>query len=173
MAGGASKAQQKPRAVILTVPPRQIATLPVGFHSDGSNLHLRVTGPDRRAWVFRYMSNGKVRQIGLGSTVERAIGEARDLVDKSRRALLNGEDPASIFSRRDPESMKSGSMPRSSSRPVARAFATASTPHSGLPRLSAMHTISLATSALGPSPLQISKQFCDRSGPQKRRRRRN
>lgn len=85
--------------------PRQIATLPVGFHSDGSNLYLRVTGPDRRAWIFRYMSNGKVRQIGLRSTVERSIGEARDLADKMRRALLNGEDPAAILSKRDPESM--------------------------------------------------------------------
>lgn len=85
--------------------PRQIATLPVGFHSDGSNLYLRVTGPDRRAWIFRYMSGGKVRQIGLGSTVERTISEARELADKMRRALLNGADPASILSRRDPESM--------------------------------------------------------------------
>lgn len=85
--------------------PRQITTLPLGFHSDGSNLYLRVTGPERRAWIFRYMSGGKVRQIGLGSTVERTIGEARALADKMRRALVNGEDPASILSRREPESM--------------------------------------------------------------------
>lgn len=85
--------------------PRQVATLALGFHSDGSNLYLRVTGPDRRAWVFRYMSGGKVRQVGLGSTVERTIVEARELADKMRRALVNGEDPASIPSRRDPESM--------------------------------------------------------------------
>jgi hypothetical protein len=85
--------------------PRQIATLPLGFHSDGSNLYLRVTGPERRAWIFRYMSGGKVRQVGLGSTIERSIGEARDLADKMRRALANGDDPASVLSRRDPETM--------------------------------------------------------------------
>lgn len=85
--------------------PRQVATLPVGFHSDGSNLYLRVTGADRRAWIFRYMSGGKVRQVGLGSTVERTISEARELADKMRRALANGDDPASVLSRRDPESM--------------------------------------------------------------------
>jgi hypothetical protein len=85
--------------------PRQIATLQLGFHSDGSNLYLRVTGPDRRAWIFRYMSGGKVRQIGLGSTVERTISEARELADKMRRALANGDDPATILSRRDPEKM--------------------------------------------------------------------
>lgn len=85
--------------------PRQVATLPIGFHSDGSNLYLRVTGPDRRAWIFRYMSGGKVRQVGLGSTVERSISEARDLGDRMRRALANGDDPANILSRRDPEKM--------------------------------------------------------------------
>lgn len=85
--------------------PRQIATLPLGFHSDGSNLYLRVTGPERRAWIFRYMRGSKVRQVGLGSPIERSIGEARDLADKMRRALANGDDPASVLSRRDPESM--------------------------------------------------------------------
>jgi integrase len=85
--------------------PRQVATLPIGFHSDGSNLYLRVTGPDRRAWIFRYMSGGKVRQVGLGSTVERSISEARDLADRMRRALANGDDPANILTRRDPEKM--------------------------------------------------------------------
>jgi integrase len=85
--------------------PRQVATLRTGFHSDGSNLYLRVTGADRRAWIFRYMSCGKVRQVGLGSTVERSIGDARELADKMRRALANGDDPATILSRRDPEKM--------------------------------------------------------------------
>lgn len=85
--------------------PRQVATLPLGFHSDGSNLYLRVTGPDRRAWIFRYMSGGKVRQIGLGSTVERTIGDARELAGKMRRALANAEDPATVLSRRGPEAM--------------------------------------------------------------------
>jgi hypothetical protein len=85
--------------------PRQIATLPGGFHSDGSNLYLRVTGNNGRAWIFRYMSGGKVRQVGLGSTVECSIVEAREMADKMRRALANGDDPASLLSRRDPETM--------------------------------------------------------------------
>ncbi|HPN06784.1 MAG TPA: integrase arm-type DNA-binding domain-containing protein [Hyphomonadaceae bacterium] len=85
--------------------PRQVETLPVGFHSDGSNLYLRVTGPNARAWVFRYMDRGKVKQIGLGATVERSVTEARELADRMRRALANGEDPAGVLTRRDADSM--------------------------------------------------------------------
>lgn len=85
--------------------PRQVATLPVGFHSDGSNLYLRVSSANARAWVFRFMSAGKVRQIGLGSTVERSLTEVRELADKMRRALANGEDPGLVLSRRDPATM--------------------------------------------------------------------
>jgi integrase len=92
-------------AKINLLKPRQIATLPVGFHSDGSNLYLRVSGANARAWVFRYMSGGKIRQLGLGRTVERSLGEVRELADKMRRALANGEDPAVILTRRDPASM--------------------------------------------------------------------
>jgi integrase len=85
--------------------PRQIESLPVGFHSDGSNLYLRVTGQHARAWVFRYMSSGKVRQVGLGSTVERTMLEARAIADKMRRTLADGGDPAMVLTRRDPETM--------------------------------------------------------------------
>jgi len=92
-------------AKINLLKPRQVTTLQVGFHSDGSNLYLRVSGPNARAWVFRYMSGGRIRQLGLGKTVERSLGEARELADKMRRALANGEDPALILTRRDPASM--------------------------------------------------------------------
>jgi len=92
-------------AKINLLKPRQIATLPVGFHSDGSNLYLRVSGPNARAWVFRYMRGGKIRQLGLGKTIERSLGEARELADKMRRALASGEDPALILTRRDLTSM--------------------------------------------------------------------
>lgn len=85
--------------------PRQIATFPTGFHSDGSNLYLRVSGSNARSWVFRYMRNGKVKQIGIGTTIERLLTDARKLEDKLRTALADGEDPAAILARRDPESM--------------------------------------------------------------------
>lgn len=85
--------------------PRQVATLPVGFHADGSNLYLRVTSPTSRHWVFRFTLNKRVRQIGLGSTVERSIIEARALAQKMREALRDGVDPATILAARDPAKM--------------------------------------------------------------------
>ncbi len=80
--------------------PRQVATLPIGFHSDGSNLYLRVTSETSRQWVFRYSSNGKIKQIGLGSTIDRGLTDARDVADKMRKVLANGGEPATVLTRR-------------------------------------------------------------------------
>lgn len=85
--------------------PRQVATLPVGFHSDGSNLYLRVTSLTSRQWVFRYSVGGKVRQLGLGSTIERPIADARALAQKMREAVRDGLDPSAMLSARDPDKM--------------------------------------------------------------------
>lgn len=85
--------------------PRQLATLPVGFHSDGSNLYLRVTSLTSRQWVFRYSVRGKVRQLGLGSTIERPIADARALAQKMREAIRDGLDPSALLNARDPDKM--------------------------------------------------------------------
>lgn len=92
-------------AQINLLKPRQVATLPVGFHSDGSNLYLRVTSPASRQWVFRYSQYGKVRQLGLGSTVERTIADARTLAQKMREAVRDGLDPSALLNARDPDKM--------------------------------------------------------------------
>lgn len=92
-------------AKINLLKPRQIATLPEGLHSDGSNLYLRVASATSRAWVFRYTARGKVRQLGLGSTVERPITEARSVAQKMREAIRDGLDPAAVLNARDPNKM--------------------------------------------------------------------
>ena len=48
---------------------------------------------------------GQNPATGLGKTVERSLGEAPDFAHKMRRALVNGEDPALILTRRNPASM--------------------------------------------------------------------
>lgn len=92
-------------AQINLLKPRQVATLPIGFHSDGSNLYLRVTSPASRHWIFRYSSRGRVRQLGLGSTVQRPIADARALAQKMREAIRDGLDPAALLTARDPDKM--------------------------------------------------------------------
>lgn len=89
-------------AKIHLLKPRQVGTLPVGLHSDGSNLYLRVSSPTARAWIFRYTARGRTRQLGLGSTVERSIVDARVIAQKMREAIRDGLDPANVLKARDP-----------------------------------------------------------------------
>ncbi|SUS03281.1 Integrase [uncultured Defluviicoccus sp.] len=92
-------------AQINLLKPRQVATLGAGFHSDGSNLYLRVSSPSSRQWVFRYSAGGRVRQLGLGSTVERTLADARAIAQKMREAVRDGTDPAALLNARDPDKM--------------------------------------------------------------------
>jgi integrase len=85
--------------------PKQVEHLPAGFHSDGENLYLRVSSETSRHWVFRYSSNGKIRQLGLGSTSDREIVEVRAIAQKMRDAVRDGLDPATVLKKRDPGAM--------------------------------------------------------------------
>src|SRR5262249_11987824 len=63
-----------------------------GLHSDGGNLHFRVTGA-ARSWVFRYTLNGRTRDAGLGRWPDRSLAEARAKATEGRKLLLDGIDP--------------------------------------------------------------------------------
>jgi len=92
-------------AQINLLKPRQVSTLPVDFHSEGSNLYLRVTSKTARSWVFHNMAGRKVRQLGLGTIVERDITAARALAQPIRKAVRDELDPAELLNKRDPETM--------------------------------------------------------------------
>tara|TARA_R110000796_G_scaffold14011_10_gene45341 strand:+ start:24585 stop:25808 length:1224 start_codon:yes stop_codon:yes gene_type:complete len=84
---------------------RQIDTVLAGSYSAAPNLILRVKPTGARSWVFRYQSEGKVAEIGLGKagTRERGLAEAREYADNMRAAIRNGDDPRSILKpRHDP-----------------------------------------------------------------------
>jgi integrase len=63
-----------------------------GLHSDGGNLHFRVTGK-ARSWVFRYTLRGVTRDAGLGPWPDRSLEEARRKAAEGRKLLLDGIDP--------------------------------------------------------------------------------
>jgi integrase len=63
-----------------------------GLHSDGGNLHFRVTGK-ARSWVFRYTIAGRTRDAGLGPWPDRSLAEARAKAAEGRKLLLDGIDP--------------------------------------------------------------------------------
>jgi integrase len=81
---------------------RKVETLGPGFHSDGGNLFLRVRGSNSRAWVFRFKTAGKVREIGLGPTHTRSLSEARAIGALMRKAVAAGADPALVIRKEEP-----------------------------------------------------------------------
>jgi integrase len=75
----------------------QINSLPPGSHSDGDNLLLRVRDSGSRSWVFRYKQNGRAIELGLGSTTDRTLAEAREIAGNMRRAIARGQSPKEVL----------------------------------------------------------------------------
>lgn len=64
-----------------------------GRYSDGHGLYLQVSKWGTKAWVFRFMKNGRARHMGLGPLHTLTLQEARERARKARQALLEGIDP--------------------------------------------------------------------------------
>lgn len=64
-----------------------------GRYVDGKGLCLFVEASGAARWVLRIQSNGKRRDVGLGSADTVTLAEARDLAHEVRRKTQLGEDP--------------------------------------------------------------------------------
>ena len=64
-----------------------------GRYTDGKGLHLHVRANGSKAWVFRHMRDGKLRDMGLGGYPDVGLAEARDALEKHRKVSLSGADP--------------------------------------------------------------------------------
>jgi integrase len=64
-----------------------------GRYSVGENVYLQISEWGTRAWVFRYVRDGKARHVGLGPYDLLTLAEARDRGHAMRRQLLDGIDP--------------------------------------------------------------------------------
>jgi len=64
-----------------------------GRYLDSKGLILHVVTPERRRWVFRYMRNGRERQLTLGDADLIGLGEARKRHTEARALLARGIDP--------------------------------------------------------------------------------
>lgn len=61
-----------------------------GTYADGNGLYFKIDPKGSRSWVFRYMINGRRRNMGLGSYTDVSLSQARkDL--KDWRATLKGD----------------------------------------------------------------------------------
>jgi integrase len=75
-----------------------------GLHRDGGGLFLSVKPPKAASWVFRYMLNGRAREMGLGSFPEVSLPAAREKADEARKLKAAGMDP--IEARNDAEAAR-------------------------------------------------------------------
>ncbi|MFN4357556.1 tyrosine-type recombinase/integrase [Sphingopyxis alaskensis] len=67
-----------------------------GRHADGGGLHLLVKESGARSWVYRFMLNGKSRDVGLGAAAGPdaiSLSDARDLASALRLKVKAGIDP--------------------------------------------------------------------------------
>jgi integrase len=82
-----------------------------GRYADGGGLYLQVTRWEKdgaewstKSWLFRYMKDGRARQMGLGSVETFSLKEARQRARLQRQLLADGIDPLAARQRaRDAE----------------------------------------------------------------------
>jgi integrase len=73
--------------------PKSIDTLPPGTHGDGNNLYLVVKQSGARAYLLRYQWHGRPQKMGLGSTRDVSLKDARDKAIDANRLLAKGLNP--------------------------------------------------------------------------------
>lgn len=64
-----------------------------GMYPDGLGLYLQVGPGNAKSWIYRYRTNGKLRDMGLGPAHSVTLAEARERADECRRARQAGLDP--------------------------------------------------------------------------------
>ncbi|MFP6730590.1 MAG: integrase arm-type DNA-binding domain-containing protein, partial [Alphaproteobacteria bacterium] len=64
-----------------------------GMYSDGGSLYLQVARGGSKSWIYRFMLNGKSRDMGLGGIDVVLLSEAREKALEARKMLKDGIDP--------------------------------------------------------------------------------
>ncbi|TDU32825.1 integrase [Panacagrimonas perspica] len=64
-----------------------------GLHGDGGGLWLQVGPTGSKAWLFRFMLQGKAREMGLGPFPDVPLAEARQKAAEARALLRDKIDP--------------------------------------------------------------------------------
>ncbi|MBN9075031.1 MAG: integrase [Rhizobiales bacterium 65-79] len=67
-----------------------------GRYGDGGGLWLQVSQFGTKAWIFRFMLDGKARQMGLGSIETFSLKEARERARQARQLVADGIDPIEV-----------------------------------------------------------------------------
>ena len=64
-----------------------------GMYCDGGSLYMRIAPGGSKQYVFRYIRNGKLHDMGIGPTHTLSLAEARERATEARKLLLDGVDP--------------------------------------------------------------------------------
>ncbi len=64
-----------------------------GYYPDGGGLYLQVSESGSKSWLFRFVLNGKERQMGLGPFHTVGLADARSAAVECRKLLLAKVDP--------------------------------------------------------------------------------
>ncbi|GLV24280.1 tyrosine-type recombinase/integrase [Sphingobium sp. Cam5-1] len=85
-----------PKKLSNALTPLAVKNAKPGSHVDGGGLRLLVKDSGAKSWVYRFMLNGKTRDIGLGPAAGAdaiALSTARDLASALRLKVKAGTDP--------------------------------------------------------------------------------
>ena len=63
------------------------------MYADGGSLYLRIAPGGSRQWIFRYVTNGRLRDMSIGPAHTLTLAEARERATEARKLRLDGIDP--------------------------------------------------------------------------------
>lgn len=64
-----------------------------GMHADGGGLYLQVSAAGTKSWIYRFMLNGRGREMGLGALNAVSLADARGKAADCRAVRAKGFDP--------------------------------------------------------------------------------
>ena len=64
-----------------------------GMYHDGGGLYLQVSAGGAKSWIFRFMLDGRSREMGLGPVHAIPLADARKRAAGCRRMRFDGIDP--------------------------------------------------------------------------------
>lgn len=67
-----------------------------GLYGDGHGLYLQVSAYGTKAWLYRFMQDGRARKMGLGPLHTVSLAEARQCAAQARLQALDGVDPIEV-----------------------------------------------------------------------------
>jgi integrase len=64
-----------------------------GLYADGGGLYLRVAEGGSKQWIYRYVTNGRARDMGIGPVRVFTLAEARERAREASKLRYEGLDP--------------------------------------------------------------------------------